>query len=449
MLANEIAALFHGGAAVRQRDVIFDLTRLATRFSRPAPNGIDRVDIGYAEHFLSEGRGGQGALFGPAGLRAVDNRAGREIVQAVAGHWREPGSAEEDEAYVRLMARLEGHDTEARRHPPARRKANTLRSLGRLMRHGRIVGRSGLFPGRSLSRTVPRGATYLNINQFPLWLDWYFRWLDRRPDVKAVFFIHDLLPITYPEFFPASEAQRHEGRMEVLARRGHGIIVASDDTRRALERYFWHCNRPLPPTCVIPLPPSASFTHSEGVAAPPTRRPYFVTVGTIEPRKTQLLLLNIWRELAQQLGDRTPMLLLVGARGWDNENVVDMLERCRTIEPFVVEIPGLSTPALGRLMAGARAVLLPTLAEGYGLPAVEAQAAGAPLIVSDRLGLRHPLGGRTIVLDPLDGPGWRDAIAAHACSESVPGMDEVRPKVEATSSWKLHIEHAEQFIQSL
>jgi len=198
---------------------------------------------------------------------------------------------------------------------------------------------------------------------------------------------------------------------------------------------------------VIPLQPSASFTQPES-AEIPIGQPYFVTIGTIEPRKNQLLLLNIWRELSNQLGDRTPTLVLAGARGWDNENVVDMIQRCRAIKPFVVEVSGLTTPALAMVMKGARAVLLPTLAEGYGLPAVEAHAAGASLIVSNRLGLRPIPRGATI-LDPLDGPGWRDAIVSYACNRSSPARERASAERPATLGWKWHIEHAEEFIQDL
>ena len=430
------------------RDVIFDITRLATRFSRPTPNGIDRVDLGYAQHFLSESRGGRGALLGPAGLRAVDNRAGRTLVDAIAGHWRETGRIEDDEAYRRLVERLNG--------PPVQR-ANTRvignstsrsgRSMAQLLGHGSTFGWSGLYPARNLARTVPKNAIYLNVSQFPLWLDWYFGWLDRRPDVKAVFFIHDLLPIIYPEFFPPSEARRHEGRLRVLARRSAGVIVASDNTRQALERHLRDRGQVVPPICVLALPVASVFAEREAAALPLPERDYFISVGTIEPRKNQLLLLNVWRELVARFGDRTPSLLLIGARGWDNENVIDMLERCRAIQPYVTEVAGLSTPALRSLMAGARALLMPTLAEGYGLPVAEAQAVGVPLVISDVLGFDGLIGQRTRVLDPTDGPGWRDAIVAHFLRDR--SSDSALPPTgdQAAASWAWHIEHVEKFLR--
>jgi len=347
------------------------------------------------------------------------------------------------------MARLNGVKVGTESQASTLRPIRTQRAIWDLLLNGNIIGWKGLIPGRSLIRTAPQASVYLNVSQFPVWMDWYFRWLDYRTDVKAVFFVHDLLPITYPEFFPPAEAARHKRRLEVIAARGRGIIVSSEDTRDGLTQHFRRTNKALPPVCVIPLPAPSTFTHPQDEAAFSIRRAYFVMVGTIEPRKNHLLLLNVWRELAEHLGDRTPTLLLVGAHGWDNENVVDMIERCRAIQPYIIEVRGLSTPALRRIMAGARAVLVPSLAEGYGLPVVEAAAAGAPVIISSTV--RPPASAPATILDPLDGPGWRDAIIEHAFNVSSGGQRQRSQwrETEATQSWPLHIEHVEEFIQSL
>ena len=432
------------------RDVVFDITRLATRFSRPTPNGIDRVDLGYAQHFLSDTRRGRAALLSPMGLRALDNRAGRSIVDAVAQHWRETGRVEDDDVYRRLVARLSARPEDRRTTRVTGSAVNPVgRSIAGLVGRGNVFGRSGMFPARNLVTTVPKGAIYLNVSQFPLWLDWYFRWLDRRPDIKAVFFIHDLLPITYPEFFPPAEARRHDGRLRVLARRSAGVIVASEVTRDALERHLHGLRATVPPICVLPLPVAESFRAPVAGSSLLPRAEYFVSVGTIEPRKNQLLLLNVWRELVAQFGERTPMLLLVGARGWDNENVVDMLERCHAIQPYVTEVTGLSTPALRHLMAGARALLMPTLAEGYGLPLDEARAVGVPVIVSNVRGLSARISTYPQALDPTDGLGWRDAITAQLLSKMRLDCTFSASEDQAAASWAWHIEHVEKFLRIL
>ena len=123
-----------------------------------------------------------------------------------------------------------------------------------------------------------------------------------------------------------------------------------------------------------------------------------------------MLLLNLWRELGRLLGPATPKLIVAGARGWENENVLDLLERCPGLRDHVIEAPGLSTPSLKRLIDNARAVLMPSFAEGYGLPVAEALTAGTPVLASDLASVRAMGESAVITLDPLDGLGWRAAI---------------------------------------
>jgi hypothetical protein len=71
---------------------------------------------------------------------------------------------------------------------------------------------------------------------------------------------------------------------------------------------------------------------------------------------------------------------------------------------------------VARLLAGARALLFPSFAEGYGLPLAEALALGTPAICSDLPALREVGGAVPEFLDPLDGPGWREAVLHYAAS---------------------------------
>ena len=62
--------------------------------------------------------------------------------------------------------------------------------------------------------------------------------------------------------------------------------------------------------------------------------PYFVVLGTIEPRKNHNLLFRVWRKLVEDMGDRAPRLVLIGRRGWECENAVDILERSEILRGF-------------------------------------------------------------------------------------------------------------------
>lgn len=64
---------------------------------------------------------------------------------------------------------------------------------------------------------------------------------------------------------------------------------------------------------------------------------YFVVLGTIEPRKNHLLLLQVWRQLIEELGLAAPRLVIIGQRGWECEQVVDLLDRCEVLRGVVLE----------------------------------------------------------------------------------------------------------------
>jgi len=388
------------------REIVLDIFHLSLGFWRETPAGVDRVDASFAAHFLSAGaRNRKALLFTPLGPRAVPIADARHIFDGVQSHWRETQRPEEDEAFVRVR--------EALIAPPAQpqrpRKAAISRGLTDVLR---VSVRAALLHAGTWPQIAAIGtnAVYLNVSQYPLSRPSYFRWLRGRPDVKPVFMIHDLLPIEYPEFFHQDSVERHARRLKVFAEIAAGAIVSTPAVAEALLGYLKGLGRRTLPLLIRPLPVSRVFhgprEHDEGLAA----QPYFIICGTIEPRKNHLLVLNLWRELARLFGPATPKLIVAGARGWENENIVDMLERCPAIRDHVIEAAGLSTPSLKRLIDNARAVLMPSFAEGYGLPVAEALTAGTPVLASNLPSLRAMDGSAITWLDPVDGLGWLAAI---------------------------------------
>nr|WP_237442515.1 glycosyltransferase family 1 protein [Saccharibacter sp. 17.LH.SD] len=140
-------------------------------------------------------------------------------------------------------------------------------------------------------------------------------------------------------------------------------------------------------------------------------RPYFVCLSTIEPRKNHLLLLLLWRRMIEQLGNTVPVLVIIGKRGWENENVVDLLERCPTLENHVIECQALSDTDVHAILCGSKGLLFPTFVEGFGLPVSEALARGVPVLCSDIPVLREVGGNVAEYLDPLNGQAWQEAVA--------------------------------------
>jgi glycosyltransferase involved in cell wall biosynthesis len=139
-----------------------------------------------------------------------------------------------------------------------------------------------------------------------------------------------------------------------------------------------------------------------------------VILGTIEARKNHLMLLQVWSRIAMAMGDKTPHLLVIGQRGWECEQVFDLLERSQSLRGVVTEINRCDDATLMNYLGQASALLFPSLVEGYGLPIVEAMRAGTPVIASDLPVFRELAGDIPTYLDPLDGPAWERAIRDYA-----------------------------------
>ena len=202
----------------------------------------------------------------------------------------------------------------------------------------------------------------------------------RREQARMVCMVHDMIPIEFPEYARPDGARRHAVRIRTIVDHAAGIIANSQATLNSLLPWMAGDHSRVA-TSVAHLGTEFIGCHDVDCAA--SDRPYFVCIATIEPRKNHLLLLNIWRRLVEEHGDRTPRLLLVGRRGWENEQVLDMIERCPALQGHVEERGRMADEDIPPLLRGARALLLPSFAEGYGMPVSEALALRVPVLCSD------------------------------------------------------------------
>jgi glycosyltransferase involved in cell wall biosynthesis len=171
-------------------------------------------------------------------------------------------------------------------------------------------------------------------------------------------------------------------------------------------------SRPSPPALAALLGSDALPSPAPAQARP--QRATFVILGTIEARKNHLMLLQVWRRLVRRLGKDAPRLLVIGQRGWECEQALDLLDRSQLLDDSVTEIGRCDDATLASHLSQASALLFPSLAEGYGLPLVEALRVGVPVIASDQPVFREIAGDVPEYLDPLDGPAWERTILAYA-----------------------------------
>ena len=421
----------------------YDITRLGSRMFNSSPNGIHRVDAALARYFLSTRfPPGSGTWF-PRLLthRVVSHEAALEVLDGIDAHFGEADDPDMEPIYTAIKDWVI-RDAPGRASVPTRVCHRPRIPLGRAL--GWIV-RHGLDLRATAARSLPKGARYLNASQFGLAIPGAFDWLASRPDVKAVFFIHDMLPFETPEYFLAKEFARHQNRMQNLARHGAGAIVSTEIVKAALQAHLVRLGRRDLPILTAPPPVAPIFMGESPADEELSARPFFVQCGTIEPRKNHLTILHVWRELVARHGRCAPKLLLVGARGWENENILDLLDRSAALRGHILEVSGLPTPVLRRLLGSARALLMPSFAEGYGLPLAEANAAGVRVIASDIPVFREIAEGSFVSLSPIDGMGWLRAIEDFSGEFRLPRPSETPPLDKSDSFFG----RIEAFVNSL
>jgi alpha-1,3-rhamnosyl/mannosyltransferase len=221
--------------------------------------------------------------------------------------------------------------------------------------------------------------------------------------------IHDLTLLLFPEWHPADRLARMVPEFEPAVARANVIITPSCSTRNdVLERL------PVDPerVRVVPHGVDAAFTPRPAAEVAAALAPlglrgggYLLFVGTIEPRKNLLRLLQAMDLVDPAVGP----LVLAGGRGWNDGPIrvaLERLERAGRVRSLGYVADELR-PAL---LTGARAFVYPSLYEGFGWPPLEAMACGTPVVTSNVSSLPEVVGDAALFVSPDDVDGLAAAL---------------------------------------
>ncbi len=264
--------------------------------------------------------------------------------------------------------------------------------------------------------SIPTGGTWQRI----VWEQWFLpAWLKKiQPDLlhspafiapvlrsvkaKQVVTVHDLAFRLYPQTIPRTRRWYYAWAIPASIRRADAVLSDSQTVADEIRLYFPSTRRVIP----IPLGVDTrrfqleSWEEDQAVLARyRINTPYLLFVGTREPRKNLDTLLKAYAEARRQ-GLKLD-LVIAGRLGW-------MMD-----EPSLpgVRLPGhVEEDAVPALYRHARAVIAPSLYEGFDLPASEALACGAPVLSSDIPVHREVLGDRVRYVDPENIPDWTNAL---------------------------------------
>ena len=350
------------------------------------PTGVDRVEHAYLTQFLADDVACFGLVRTAFGYLLLDRQGLQGVLDRVEGRT--------DWGDCDRLSRLSRN-----RNATGKRAEADFRRLA--------VGRSTPWFLRQFCKNLPDKCTYYNVGHSNLTgrvlsaLKW--------AGVHLTVLVHDVIPLEYPQFQRRGTVEPFRAKIKRVRQWADLVIYNSEDTRDRTEAQMKQWGA-LPQGLVAhlgtitPVPDSAALPPSL-----PPEQPYFVTVGTIEPRKNHIFLLDIW----QQLGPDAPVLLICGARGWNNDVVFDRLDALDPNGP-VREIANLSDAALAALVQGAAGALFPSLAEGFGLPPYEALALRTRVLCNDLPVLHEFLGYMPVYASVSDRYQWQKIITSWA-----------------------------------
>lgn len=227
-------------------------------------------------------------------------------------------------------------------------------------------------------------------------------------DGPLLYVVHDLTFLSHPELHTL-ENRVHctEGILRAVIA-GATFLCVSEATASELVRLLGVDRDRIEVCHLAPVPELAPLEPADARERVGTLCPlascvdgWVLAVGTFEPRKNLLRLLDAHRSLPDRLRLRHP-LVVVGGGGWRNGALVARLDE--EAQAGLVHVVGqsLDTGDLAALYSGAAVFVYPSLAEGFGLPVVEAMACGAPVITSDRSSMPEVAGGAARLVDPDD-----------------------------------------------
>jgi len=348
----------------------FDLSRIFQRGTRLTPTGIDRVDIRYAQMFIrnTDLFEFEGVFIQKGFFVLVSNSLAIKICDLVYKKWIDgvgPG-------YFHIEQIEE-----------------CIRDLAEEVRKTSLHQNSKI-DVRLIKNTTPQHSIYINTG---------FSGLDSTIDHgeykkatgdKMVYFVHDLLPLEYPEYFWKDWGKVHLQRLMNSCSVADLIVTVSEDVALKLRNLLQHLNIDFNHIAPIRNGVEDKFVdnsmYSNEICQPKNQ---FTIVSTIEPRKNHLMLLEIWREFVFAGLENIPKLVIIGDRGWHNTNTFEFIDKCTAIHPYIEEVSDVGDDAMINYIRESKATLFPTYGEGWGLPVVESMALGVQVICSDLSVLRE------------------------------------------------------------
>ena len=228
----------------------------------------------------------------------------------------------------------------------------------------------------------------------------------RQASGKRVSIVYDLGPLLHPEWVDEQTRRFHLRTLDSLKQRADRIVCISEATASDVVRELGVDRERI--SIVYPGVDEAFFDAKPAPPAILGGAPYVLAVGTLNERKNLGVLIDAFAVVAKRNSE--VQLVIVGSPDRDAERIrrhirEQGIEARTTLLGFVsdLELPG--------IVAGAAVLVFPSLFEGYGMPVVEALAAGTPVVASSAASIDEAIGGAAVRFDPRDAQALAGALA--------------------------------------
>lgn len=359
---------------------LLDLTRLTRRVGRGVLTGVDRVEMAYVHALLKEPIPLFALVRLSGGFALLDQSGCNALLARMTGKtkWGRPD--------VESLLRLKQSQPQKVVQADCRRLA---------IRKSRVL--------ENLLEAMPSHFSYINVGHSNISNEVFTAIRERGGSISVL--VHDMIPLDFPEYQRPQTVQDFDEKMQIVSKLADLVIFNSHQSQSDGERHFELMGR-IPKSTVAHLGLTKPVPDSGPIPEEIDRsRPFFVTVGTIEPRKNHKLLLDIWEESFSD--SHSPQLVVIGARGWNNEDIFKRLD----LKPKnVIELNRVSDRKLAQLTQFSAGLLFPSVVEGFGLPPAEAILQQTPVICGNLPVYREFLSNIPIYVDSEDRYLWKAMI---------------------------------------
>jgi len=398
-----------------------EMTRLTIgidgfNLAMPRGTGVATYGFGLAQAVQRLGHG----TIGLFGIDVGDHESTRELLfWDRIGKERGPETRKQHRRRLRrdwLRAFLPAHGYDV----PITDAVEKRTFAGRLPTFDRLVSSPALFD--VAERRLRRQGSFLTLRMPdpPAIMHWTYPIPVRLEGARNIYTLHDLVPLKLP-YTTLDDKRAYRRLIELCVSQGDHVCTVSEASRRDILDLFPELSpdavtnsyqtAPVP-EALLARDPAEDAAVVEGMFGL-TRRGYFLFFGALDPKK------NLARIIEAYLssGSETP-LVIVGARHWGTEQEARIFGG-KGISLYgeatakgLVQLDYLPREMLLRLARGAKAVLFPSLYEGFGLPALEAIRLGTPVIASATSSLPEVVGDAGLLVDPYDASAIAGAMRA-------------------------------------